>query len=758
MNKEIIKRKSLALAPLSIPVEHIPSITKKPKKPRDPKTIVRLFMFLVLVIEAVKNLTLLESKGHDIRGFGGAAIGSICLIIIYLALGACVHKDSKASLKYLREFLLAVAVLVFLVFELNALVEIFGGDTDSYAFGLYLVSASGFLLTAMNVQDLLGDNIVAKTLPVIGFFLLSCIKNDTKSDVDAKITYLNTLFPLAYILLLLAYRYYTYGNKAVPMLTSSSPAKESKHADLSYYTEEALFFHDKQGNITQKSGFFMKDFNDNKSPDELFRRIKDIEYVRSEPFFAKLKDANGLGDQLSAVFSSDNLFAPDSSSPRKLSRLIGLDESESGTEIKQNLDVVVKTLYYRVTGDESSQPKILHYRGIISEGNDSNNYVAIRIFTEPKGEHPLVIAIKDETVSYKYEELKNFTKSRESMLNKLAIEMNTVMESSKELINSCSKEVEQKKSIKEIKKELATHTQASLNPMLMFIWDIMDFCTIKRSKLKFTCTSVNLDKVLERAINPFKNQAKAKNIDLSFEILKDPISDYIVVSDERRIMQVLYKLLSNAIKHTTKGSIKLTLKAFYDGFIITVKDTGVGIVAEELEKIKEDLGRCETDSLKAFHSRCSKKRGLAIAHMFAYNLGPRITSGLSIKSIPGEGTTITFNLSDRNEEDDKKISTPGDMSPRRTYSPLKPSRFKRDSGFLLDGPSRKGSMDLRSDRDVELEVEDPPLSPVPLLDRCGDKGIPKSKSTAFERKISRFATHDTERRVASGECLEVANE
>ena len=140
--------------------------------------------------------------------------------------------------------------------------------------------------------------------------------------------------------------------------------------------------------------------------------------------------------------------------------------------------------------------------------------------------------------------------------------------------------------------------------LLGIINDILDVSKIEAGKLELEIRPFKLDDVIDRVIDMFVNKATEKAIELLVDI--DPEVQKTLVGDALRLQQLLVNLVSNAIKFTKKGGVvlvgvnefkksskRITLKFF-------VKDTGVGIAPEHLNKIFEPFSQADASTTRNY--------------------------------------------------------------------------------------------------------------------------------------------------------------
>lgn len=163
------------------------------------------------------------------------------------------------------------------------------------------------------------------------------------------------------------------------------------------------------------------------------------------------------------------------------------------------------------------------------------------------------------------------------------------------------------------------------NDLLVIINDILDLTKIEAGKLKLRPKHFSLVEMVNRVIKLHKNKAKEKGFGLLLE-LDTALPDEVYL-DDIRLSQVLNNLISNAIKFTEKGEIKLLLKRIGDdeseSMMILVRDSGIGIPNVELETIFENFNQVDSSlqrkqsgtglGLSIVHQLCELMNGSIVA-------------------------------------------------------------------------------------------------------------------------------------------------
>lgn len=131
--------------------------------------------------------------------------------------------------------------------------------------------------------------------------------------------------------------------------------------------------------------------------------------------------------------------------------------------------------------------------------------------------------------------------------------------------------------------------QQSGQHLLMLINDILDVARTEAGQIKLLKGEVPFSEFIEQIVRMFRLQAENKGIAFHYQALS-PLPAVVSV-DAKRLRQILINLLSNAIKFTDQGEVVFTVKYDRGTVRFLIKDTGVGIPAQELERIFQPFQR-----------------------------------------------------------------------------------------------------------------------------------------------------------------------
>ena len=176
----------------------------------------------------------------------------------------------------------------------------------------------------------------------------------------------------------------------------------------------------------------------------------------------------------------------------------------------------------------------------------------------------------------------------------------------------------------------------SSNHLLSIITDIVDISNIEANLIKTYKNEVSVNAIIRSLCNQFIPKSVEKKINIICETgLSD--SDALVLTDKTKLTQILSNLLSNALKFTDKGQIKIwySLKENYLEF--GVSDTGIGISPEHHARIFDRFYQVQNAMERLYEGT---GLGLAISKAYIEHLGGKIW----LTSEPGKGTSFYFRI------------------------------------------------------------------------------------------------------------------
>lgn len=186
----------------------------------------------------------------------------------------------------------------------------------------------------------------------------------------------------------------------------------------------------------------------------------------------------------------------------------------------------------------------------------------------------------------------------------------------------------------------ATTLNHSAEALLQIVNDILDFSKIEAGKLELEQVPFDLQLLAEEVADVMAVKAQEKQIELLLRFL--PSSPRHVVGDPGRVRQILFNLISNAIKFTSSGHVLLSFepKANTNGeveYYIAVEDTGCGIPENKHDQIFHKFTQADGSTTRKFGGT---GLGLAICRQLVYLMQGEI----GVKSMVGIGSTFWFTV------------------------------------------------------------------------------------------------------------------
>jgi HAMP domain-containing protein/CheY-like chemotaxis protein/signal transduction histidine kinase len=261
--------------------------------------------------------------------------------------------------------------------------------------------------------------------------------------------------------------------------------------------------------------------------------------------------------------------------------------------------------------------------------------------------------------------------------------------------------------------------------LLNLISDILDLSKIESGTVSVEADEVFFSSMLDTVARPFRHEAENRH--LVFEVTSDPQLGRSLVTDSKRLQQVLKNLLSNAFKFTEQGSVRLSVSLATGGWtedhpVLTkaasvvafeVADTGIGIPNEKQRIIFEAFQQADAGTSRKYGGT---GLGLAISRELASLLGGEI----QLRSTPGQGSSFTLYL----PQTYAGPSAGGAARERRTSAPVSPlqlSAVNVTEQTLESVPDDRSN--IQPDDAVLLIVEDDPHYARLLCDLARDKGF-----------------------------------
>ncbi|MBH1987154.1 MAG: response regulator [Burkholderiales bacterium] len=253
--------------------------------------------------------------------------------------------------------------------------------------------------------------------------------------------------------------------------------------------------------------------------------------------------------------------------------------------------------------------------------------------------------------------------------------------------------------------------KTAANLLLGILNDILDFSKIEAGKLDIERVSFDLDDVVQSVSDLLGGKAREKGLTLLTQV--DADVPQRLAGDPLRLQQVLVNLLGNALKFTPRGEVRLHIGLLgQEGAAarlrLTVRDTGVGMSADQMSRLFQPFTQADTSTSRRFGGT---GLGLAISRQLVERMGGRI----DVASEPGQGSTFWVELP-------FELERPPGVAP--PHAPMPPDELAVGRFFGASGPLRTPGADdhpelaglrvlLVEDNEVNQELA------VALLERVG---------------------------------------
>ena len=170
--------------------------------------------------------------------------------------------------------------------------------------------------------------------------------------------------------------------------------------------------------------------------------------------------------------------------------------------------------------------------------------------------------------------------------------------------------------------------------MKALVDDILDLAKIEGGKLVIEQTEVELRALLDGAAQLWVGQAESKGLALVTDLGRAPDR---IVGDARRLRQVVFNLMSNAVKFTRSGTVTLGAEVTDGVLVLTVADTGIGIAPEQFDAVFKSFHQVDGEVTRHYGGT---GLGLAICRELVAGMGGEI----ALESTPGVGSTFIVRL------------------------------------------------------------------------------------------------------------------
>ncbi len=175
--------------------------------------------------------------------------------------------------------------------------------------------------------------------------------------------------------------------------------------------------------------------------------------------------------------------------------------------------------------------------------------------------------------------------------------------------------------------------------LMAVVSDILDYSELQSGKIEVQEEAYNITSTLNDVINMSLAQKKEKKIELIVDC--DATIPCALLGDEKKIRRVIMNLVDNAIKFTNEGYVSINIgyrrEAYGINLVVAVKDSGIGMDEESLEKLFVEFNQVDS---RRNRQEGGVGLGLAISHVLVRKMGGAIT----VRSKSGKGSVVQFTI------------------------------------------------------------------------------------------------------------------
>lgn len=171
------------------------------------------------------------------------------------------------------------------------------------------------------------------------------------------------------------------------------------------------------------------------------------------------------------------------------------------------------------------------------------------------------------------------------------------------------------------------------------VTDIMDFAALESGTLVLNPRVYNITSTLNDIMNMTVFQNREKKLELIFDC--DPGIPCSLYGDEQQLRRVINNLIGNAVKFTAEGGVRVSVTFRREGYginlIVSVKDTGIGLTAEEQEHIFQGFYQADAD-------RNRRVEGMGLGLTISSAIVQKMGGFMTVHSTPGRGSEFSFSI------------------------------------------------------------------------------------------------------------------
>ncbi|HEX7836808.1 MAG TPA: ATP-binding protein, partial [Kofleriaceae bacterium] len=300
---------------------------------------------------------------------------------------------------------------------------------------------------------------------------------------------------------------------------------------------------------------------------------------------------------------------------------------------REDLQAINQELEQQSAALQTSQSELEEQRAELEQTNDELAKQAAALEhhqQELEGRNAELRSIRDE-LERKTTQLERASRYKSEFLANMSHELRTPLNSALILSRLLADNRHGNLTPEQVKYAETIHHAGT--DLLSLINDVLDISKIEAGKMAIDPTRFTLAEVAAGIESAFSPLATAKG--LAFEV-SAVTGDAKLEADRGRLDQVLRNLVANAIKFTARGSVRVELSTEGDHVSFRIRDTGIGIPAEELERIFDAFHQAKIDG--------DRPEGTGLGLSIARRLATLMRGGITVESALGQGSTFTLRI------------------------------------------------------------------------------------------------------------------
>lgn len=231
-----------------------------------------------------------------------------------------------------------------------------------------------------------------------------------------------------------------------------------------------------------------------------------------------------------------------------------------------------------------------------------------------------------------YDELKKAHATMSLFVNMTAHELRTPLTAIKGYASMLSEDT----ALSTLQASYAKKIEVSSDTLIVLISDLLDLASLQSGKLKFAHDQIDLGDTILQTITLLQPLAKKSNLTLKNDFTHN--GPFHIFGDEKRLVQVFTNIIGNSLKYTKEGTISISIKKIRHSYEIRVKDTGMGISADDQKRLFAPYFRVASSETNGIS-------GTGLGMWITKRMIEEMGGAIDVESIKDVGThiVVTFN-------------------------------------------------------------------------------------------------------------------